>query len=385
MVVSRVEYIAVGDELLDGRIVDTNAGDLARALAPQVLARTQAVGDDVPDIAACVREAVARGSTALYVSGGLGPTSDDVTRSAISAVAGVAMRRDPAVAAALRQRFSERGAPFTDNQLQQADLPAGAHWIDNPVGTAPGFCLALGDCQCTVLPGVPAEFRAMLPAQGASDRTTVVFYGIGEGKLASEIDPLAAGRTIRYRTCFPEVEVQFTDAALASAICTRLARHVISREGESLPQVAAQRLRDCGATLALAESCTGGLVAHLVTSIPGVSDVFLGGAVAYGSVAKQTLLDVTTLEQFGAVSAETARAMAEGARARLGATYGLAITGIAGPGGGSAQKPVGTTWVGLATPAGAQSRTFQWRYDDRARNIRASAFAALYWLWQEAG
>jgi competence/damage-inducible protein CinA-like protein len=389
----RVVVLTIGDELLRGDVVDTNAAWLGRRLFElgHLVAARVTVGDTVADIVRGLIEVGARADVAI-VSGGLGPTEDDRTAEAAARAAQVGRTPHEPSLGRMRERFAKLGLHFTPNNERQALLPDGAEALGNDHGTAPGFALSIGGCRCYFLPGVPRELRPMfdekvaprLPGEPLFARTLHVF-GMGESHADHALRDLQAGAVqIHYQTRFPEnlVKLVSRDAAelarVEAEVRSRLGAAVYAADDESLAAVVGADLRARGATLGLAESCTGGLLGHLITEVPGSSDYLRGGVVAYADDAKEVLLVVPreTLLRHGAVSAQTAMAMAEGARRVFAATYGLATTGVAGPGGGSAEKPVGTFHVAVASPDGsvARHRVFP---GERGRIKLLAAWSAL--------
>ncbi len=378
-----VELITVGDELLLGFTIDTNAAHLARELAAIGIGirRRGTVGDVAEDIATAVREALDR-TGAVITTGGLGPTSDDLTKPSIAAIFGRGMRRDEEHVAWMEQRWQQRfGRKMPESNRAQAMLPEGARKLTNNHGSAPGIWLEDDRGRwVAMLPGVPREMRGMLAdtllpilqqrvsrdghptvVRSRTLRTT----GVAESLLADQIDPIRESLgpiSLAYLPAPDGVDLRLTirgvDAARAdgildaasSVIRDRLGRSIYAEGSTDLAEVVLDRCRALHLTIAVAESCTGGLLGARLTAIPGSSDVVLGGIIAYANDVKRDLLgvDQQQLDAHGAVSEEVVRQMAEGARARLGASIGIGITGIAGPGGGTPEKPVGTVWVALA-------------------------------------
>jgi nicotinamide-nucleotide amidase len=380
----RSAVVAVGDELLLGDIVNGNAAwlgeRLAAAGAPVV--HSSMVGDDVDRIAAAVRRALEDAQVVL-VTGGLGPTSDDVTRDAVAAVAGVPLVRSPELEQSLRERFAAYRYDMPVAVLRQADVPVGATPLDNPVGSAPGLRVEVGDALVFALPGPPHELAAVATGgvlaevatrSGAVGLTrTLHCAGRGESEVAEivegtiELPPgvdlayLAGGAVVRVRltTVAPtQAEADAVLAPLVDALEHALGSTVFGRDGDTLPAVVLRRLVAAGQTVAVAESLTGGLLGAALTELPGSSAAFRGGLVVYATDTKAALAGVPddVLASDGAVSAATAEALASGARERLGATWGVGVTGVAGPE-PQEGKPVGTVHVAVAGPTGVRSLT----------------------------
>ena len=364
-----VETISVGTELLLGQITDTNATYMSRRLAEigQNVHYRTTVGDNQERIVACIRRALERADV-VVLCGGLGPTSDDLTREAMAEACGRGMWRDPASEAAIRTLFEARRIPMVEMNLKQADS----------CGTAPGVSMEYEGKLLFAVPGVPSEMRAMMdqsviPAlveRGLAGVETIVsrvlrVMGLGESTCARLVQdllleqqnptvaPLAGNGEVTLRItakAASEAEARRMIASLESEIRARLGSYVYGADEENLEQVVVGTLIDRGLTLATAESCTGGLIGCRITDVSGSSECYLGGVVSYSNETKMELLGVDRLilEQYGAVSREVAEAMAVGVRRRVGADIGVSATGIAGPGGGSEGKPVGLVYIGLA-------------------------------------
>ncbi len=365
----RIEVLAIGDELLDGRVADTNTLRLAQFLEPwsaRIVQRTT-ITDDVDVIVREARAIAARGTSLCFVSGGLGPTTDDVTAEGFAALCGTTLWRVPEQVARIEERLRDRGKPVSESHLRQAEIPKGSASINNRVGSALGFICQFENTRFISLPGVPSEFDAMvhdvLPTLLGDPHGERIIQKLRcFGLMEAEMDVRLAEHTQRYpevrvgfRVKFPEIQVTLKgtpeDVANATAWAReQLAPHIFS-DDEDMAQVVIRMLRARGETVAIAESCTGGQVADLLVSVPGASDVFKASVVAYANTAKMAFLGVsaTILETDGAVSEACVRAMAEGVRVRAESTWGLAISGIAGPSGGSAEKPVGTVWYAIAS------------------------------------
>lgn len=385
---AEAEIVAVGNELLLGETVDTNSAWTARRLSEigVRVVRTTHVGDDAGRLAEVLREAGGR-SRWVIVTGGLGPTRDDVTRPVLASVLGRELRLDPAILAEVEARFRRFGYDrMPAANRSQAEVPDGARTIPNPDGTAPGLVLEEGGTTFFALPGVPAEMKALFEAgvlpRVAADlghdapvvRSRLVrTAGIGESALAERIDDLVEGVAPIEVAFLPDlglVDLRLTLMGLPAAEADRrlrtLAAAIRERVGEwffgedevTLASALGEALKARGWTLAVAESCTAGELAAEITSVPGSSEYFVGGVVSYADLVKERILGVPAdvLQTHGAVSEDTCRAMLDGVRSRLGADVGAAITGIAGPGGGSPEKPVGLVFCGVATPEGVWLR-----------------------------
>ncbi len=405
----RIESVAVGDELLDGRIADKNTKDLGDALAVLGLelrgART--VPDDHDAIVGAVKEAAARADI-VVTSGGLGPTSDDITAACVADAAGVPMRFDDAAWARIQAMFEARKLSIPESNKRQATLPSTSRTLENEMGTAPGFVTPVGACEVWSFPGVPREYRHLLEdrllphirerAKGGAAlvRRTLRSLGVAESAVGERLTALSNENPdvrVQYRTLFPEILVRLVlddgDAGRADALAARARNDIgpsVYGDGDDPLEVRLLKALDARKqTVAAAESCTGGLVAKRVTDVPGSSSAMLGGVVSYANSAKVDLLEVpqAALDAHGAVSEEVARAMAEGARKRFGADFAVSTTGVAGPGGGTAEKPVGLVWFAVAGPRGTSARRS--RFPDFGRErIREMAAATALRLLLEA-
>jgi nicotinamide-nucleotide amidase len=386
-----VELINTGSELMLGRVLNTHQQWLCRRLADlgYVVARQVAVADTSHAIEAAVREALARADLVI-TTGGLGPTSDDITRESVAQLLGKTLREDAAVLAHIKQFFAARNRPMPDGTRVEALVPEGAVALANRHGTAPGLAMELrpnrfragGTASWLVmLPGPPRELRPMftdtvapllqrvLPPAGVFVCRTLRTTGIGESivqeKISGQLQALAStGLDVGYCARPGAVDVRLAARGAQAEKLVReaetivrmqLASHIFGEGDDELETVVIRLLMERKQTLAVAESCTGGCLAHRLTNVPGASAVFLAGFVTYSNAAKQKLLGVReeTLAQHGAVSKAVSREMAEGARKQSQSDYGISVTGIAGPGGGTAAKPVGTVFIGLATPTRA--------------------------------
>ena len=401
----RCEILSTGDEVLTGQIVDTNAAFLADqmgSLGFEVVRHTT-VGDDRAMLAAAFRQLGASADVVLC-TGGLGPTVDDLTTEVTAEVLGAELRLDEAALAYMEGLWKTRGRPMPENNRKQAMIPSPAEVLQNPIGTAPGFAAKIDRAWFFFMPGVPREMKKMfaeqvVPRLEALRAEPTVFdvrvlrsFGLTESATDQALGGLEAlfpGVKLGFRAHFPEIQIKLTvkgpDIEVARAqleaaaveVRRRVGAHLFS-EGASMEEAVGEGLKRAHATLAAAESCTGGLVAQLVTAVPGSSEYFDRGFVTYTNQAKMDLLGVSEeiLREHGAVSEPCARAMAEGARSRAGTTYAVAVTGIAGPGGGTPDKPVGLVFVALAGPEGTFVRRLRWPGQrDQVRAI--SAMVAL--------
>jgi len=396
--------VAIGSELLSPLRSDTNSlwlTDRLESVGIRVV-RKSIVGDDVDAIGAEL-QAAASGAPLIFTTGGLGPTADDVTVAAISKWLGVGLRRDAAFVAKIRARFEARGLRMPAVNEKQADFIVGARVLENPRGTAPGFWASGRGVEIVVLPGVPSEMKeimtdSVLPELAAQARGEIVarrvlrIGGTGESAVEELVAPVYrkwAEHPVTILAAPGEVQLHLAVraapgradeilAAMESDFREALGPRVFGRDAEDLAASVGSLLRREGKSLAMAESCTGGMISALLTDVPGSSDYFLGGVVSYANSAKERFLGVSpeTLAAHGAVSSEAAIEMARGARERFGADVGVAVTGIAGPDGGSEAKPVGTVFLALADGGGeiARKRFFG---GDRAVVRRAASFAAL--------
>lgn len=398
-----VEILSTGDELLTGQVVDTNSAWLMDRLwdLGVMVRRKTLVGDDRADLDAALRETTARADL-VVTSGGLGPTEDDLTSERVAAVLGVPLELDEASLRVIEARFRSFHRPMTPNNEKQARFPRGAEVIPNRFGTAPGFSVAIGRARLVCFPGVPVEYKGLceewlLPRVTARlsevpAARVLKLFGIGESHADHRMrpvmdDPANEGVRFGFRAHWPEVHLKWTvpgpDPAaradrIAAAVRDLFGDAVWGEGKDELPDVVVARLAARRERLAVAESCTGGLLAELVTRVPGASNAFDLGVVAYGNAMKERILAVPPdlLAAHGAVSEPVARALAEGARSAGGATWGVGVTGIAGPSGGTPEKPVGTVHLALAGPTGTQALKRLYP-GDRSRIRRFAAYEAL--------
>jgi nicotinamide-nucleotide amidase len=403
----RAEILTIGDELCRGEIVDTNSSHLAARLWDLAITTRWMTSctDDEADIATAVRQAVARADVVLC-SGGLGPTEDDLTVDVIARLTGVEPVFDPAARARLEAWFSQRALPSlaatgsaaapprvpSEILLRQVRVPAGARVHPNPAGLAPGFEIGIAGVPVICLPGFPREIAGILEAgldrrfvelreaAGEVERIARRIYrvfGLGESQISQACRGLidgVPGASIHYQVKFPETLVKLvvrgSDGAAADRALAELDRGIRDRlpdtlygDGdESLIDRTVRRLIETGKTVATAESCTGGMIGEMLTRRPGSSRAYLGGAITYSNAEKVRQLGVreATLAAHGAVSEETVREMAAGARERFASDVAVAVSGVAGPDGGTPDKPVGTVWLARASAAGVVTKKLMW-------------------------
>ncbi len=382
-----IEIINTGSELMLGRVLNTHQQWLCRQLsdAGYLVNRQVAVADTAPEIKQAVREALSRADL-IICTGGLGPTADDLTRTGIAELLGKPLLLDPSVLARIKSYFTGRGRAMPESAAVQALVPEGCQVVPNAHGTAPGLIMDTGRNQfradgllshLVLLPGPPRELYPMFTAQvlpwirqiypeaGNFHSRTLKTTGFGESVLEERVAPalqvlVNTGLELGYCARIGEVEIRIAMKGpqaheildQAEALISKvLGGCIFGRNEDRLEEVVVRLLTERTQTVALAESCTGGLIAHRLTNVPGASAVFMAGLVTYSNEAKHRCLGVPNemIANHGAVSEPVARAMAEGARQRNGTDYGLAVTGIAGPTGGSEAKPVGTVYIALAT------------------------------------
>jgi nicotinamide-nucleotide amidase len=395
---ARAEIIAIGSELLGTSRLDTNSLLLSERLATlgiELRSKT-VVGDSRAEVAEHLRRALDRVDLVI-LTGGLGPTDDDVTRDALSDVIGRPLVEHADIVERLRQRFARRNLQMPEVNRRQALVIDGGVVLENPNGTAPGQMVDVGDKLVVLLPGPPRELKPMMDAlvDGALGarvgaerlyRTTLFTVGRGESHVEEIVQPVYS----RWRHWTPPIETTIlaapgqielhlvtrsADAAVAGAALTRardevmavLGPDVFSTDGRSMEEIVGQRLLDRSLTIAAAESCTGGLMLSRLTDVPGSSAYVVGGVVAYSNALKVDLVDVPAalIEEHGAVSEPVAIALAEGVRVKAGASIGVGITGIAGPSGGTPQKPVGTVAIAVASALSPTHSRLFWLYGTR--------------------
>ena len=379
--VRSAEILCVGTELLLGDIINTNASYISRRLAALGIPvyRQAVVGDNPERMRQAIAESFSR-SDCLILSGGLGPTCDDITKEMVAEHFGLELVLNQEALDRMMEYFSMTGRNMTKNNEKQAMAPIGARVLQNNWGTAPGFVIEQGDKTAILLPGPPIELEPMWrervePYLFERSNSVIVskniyILGMGESMVEEKLrymrEELENPTVAPYAgngECRVRVSARAKDEATASEMCdrqiekirkTEVGEFIYGIDVDSMENALVLKLRERGMTLATAESCTGGLIAKRVTDLAGCSDVFLGGCVTYANEAKERLIGVSreTLEKYGAVSEQTAREMARGVRLALGADVGIATTGIAGPGGGTPDKPVGTVYIAVSTEEG---------------------------------
>jgi len=414
-----VELVNTGSELMLGRVLNTHQQWLCRRLADlgHVVTRQVAIADTGREILNAVREALSRADLVI-TTGGLGPTSDDITRELIAELLGKKLVKNLAVQAHIENFFAQRGRPRPQKTDVEAFVPEGAEVFLNATGTAPGLAIPIGNRNSenknpqwlVMLPGPPRELRPMFDQQivpllhreFAAETfvcRTLRTSGIGESRVQEFVEAalqpvVARGLEIGYCARPGAVDVRLTasgaDAKELVAEGVRIVQTILGAsiygfDDDEMETVVVRQLIARRKTLALAESCTGGALADQVTDVPGASEIFLGGVVSYANTAKEKLLGVRaeTLAAHGAVSEAVAREMAVGVREKFGADFALAVTGIAGPGGGTPEKPVGTVYISLASAVGVDVKKFNNAWD-RATFKQVTAMQALDWLRQTA-
>ena len=410
----KAEILATGDEIRSGALVDSNSAYISQKLEETGISvvRHSCVGDDSDILTAILREIGSRTDICI-VTGGLGPTSDDLTSETAAIAAGVELVINKKALSSVEEFFKTRKRLFNPSNKKQALLPEGSDCLFNPVGSAPGFSLKIDRCLFFFLPGVPPEMRKMLSdkvlphiekLQGKirayCQNRTISTFGLTEAAVNEKLTgfpDLFKELKLGLRANFPVIQVKLNGSGedennlnelldkAADWISQKIGKRIVSVNGSSMEKVVGDLLVEKKATIAVAESCTGGLISHLFTNIPGSSDFFLFSGVTYSNKSKIKILGVSpsTLKKYGAVHEETAKEMAKGAKRISGATCGLSTTGIAGPDGGTESKPVGTVCIGLATPDAVYAHRFHFSSFNRLMNKKIFAITALDLLRRE--
>jgi nicotinamide-nucleotide amidase len=388
--------ISVGAELLSADRLETNSHEIQKLLLQEGfrITRSAVVDDRVEDVSLAIGSAL-EGADFIIITGGLGPTVDDVTRQGVADAAGVSLREDPKALADIQFFFKRMGREMKPSNRRQALIPEGGEVLPNPIGTAPAFVIYIKGKPVYSLPGVPSEMRLLMkqavvphltkkvnPKRSSLVRTKVHLIGLTESSVNDQIEDLLMSKDPRVNITVHHAVITLTltsEGSEARNAIEGAKKHLQETfrdkifgvgEGVRLEETVGKLLIERGITVALAESCTGGLIGHLLTSVPGISTVFLEGVVAYSGEAKVRSLDVpeSLLEKYGQVSREVAEAMARGAAIRAGAKAGLGITGIAGPGGGTHEKPVGL--VHMAVYLNGRIRVKEYRFSGTRNQIK---------------
>lgn len=402
------EIITIGDELLIGQVIDTNSAWIAEQLNMTGIKVHQitSISDNQEHILQTLKEASTRAQLIL-ITGGLGPTKDDITKQTLCKYFDTSLVFSEEAYKNVENLFYHRGIKVTEVNRQQAMVPANCKVLPNVNGTAPCMWFEKENCIYVSMPGVPFEMKAIMEQEVIPQllhkqnqviiHRTILTEGVGESMLASIIETwedalpefiklayLPQPGMVRLRLTAYGNDREMLQDALSKAekeLYPLAGKYIFGYDNDTIESVVGQLLRQKGMTLSTAESCTGGNIAQLITSIAGSSDYFKGSVVAYSNEIKEKMLGVAhqTLVDHGAVSEQTVIAMAEGIRERFNTDYSIAVSGIAGPGGGTDEKPVGTTWIAVTTPTGTTSRKFLLG-DHRGRNIRKASVAALNML-----
>ena len=410
----KAEILATGDEIRSGALVDSNSAYISQKLEETGISvvRHSCVGDDSDILTAILREIGSRTDICI-VTGGLGPTSDDLTSETAAIAAGVELVINKKALSSVEEFFKTRKRLFNPSNKKQALLPEGSDCLFNPVGSAPGFSLKIDRCLFFFLPGVPPEMRKMLSdkvlphiekLQGKirayCQNRTISTFGLTEAAVNEKLTgfpDLFKELKLGLRANFPVIQVKLYGSGedennlnelldkAADWISQKIGKRIVSVNGSSMEKVVGDLLVEKKATIAVAESCTGGLISHMVTNVPGSSIFFLFSGVTYSNKSKIKILGVSpsTLKKYGAVHEETAKEMAKGAKRISRATCGLSTTGIAGPDGGTESKPVGTVCIGLATPDAVYAHRFHFSSFNRLMNKKIFAITALDLLRRE--
>ncbi len=401
----KAELITIGDELMYGHVLDTNAAFIGEKVAEAgiELAYHTTVGDQADNMINAIAQAMNRVDIVL-TTGGLGPTHDDITKKIICKYFKRQLVFHEDILRELEKKYTAQGIKMPPINQNQALLPQGAKFLENKIGSALGIVIEEHGKTFVSMPGVPSEMKLMVTEQlmpllkklasgQVISHRKLRTIGIIESAIFEKVKDLVEEKSIieiAFLPSFRGVDIRLTAKAKDSAeaqkaietlearFAGRIGKYIFGYDNDELPEIIGKLLIDRQATIAVAESCTGGLLAKLFTDIPGSSEYFLGGVIAYANDIKIKILNVPAivLERHGAVSVETARYMAEGVRQLTGATIGVSVTGIAGPNGGTSEKPVGLTYVGLSTPDGARVRDLHYG-KDRERNRQRAAYSAM--------
>jgi nicotinamide-nucleotide amidase len=404
--------LTIGEEILYGHILDTNANFISNAFSEVGIKVVMhlSVGDIYNDILDALKIAEAR-SDVVVITGGLGPTNDDITKKCLSNYFKSEIKLNQKVFEDLSYYFKKRGFPFTESNQKQAYLPENALVISNEMGTAPGMWFEKDNTIFVSMPGVPHEMKYLVEKK-IIPKLTVVFQsniiyhklimtaGIGESWLAEKIEKwessLPENISLAYLPSYGQVKLRLTARgedkqflidevkSYTNSLQKYIGQYIYGEDGETIQEAIGKKLTSNKQTLSTVESCTGGYISHLITSVPGSSVYYKGAVIAYSNDIKESIINVRseTLQNFGAVSEETVKEMADGIRKKFKTDYAVATSGIAGPGGGTADKPVGTVWIAIAGPDGSMLTKKLTILKDRLSNIKYSSVTALVLLWQ---
>lgn len=384
---TEVEIINIGDELLIGQVVNTNAADMAKMLnkAGFDVRKTSVIGDEAEIIRSSLQSAMQRAAVVL-ITGGLGPTKDDITKKVLTEEFDSSLVMNEQVRVHVERYFASKGLPFTPTNAEQALVPDKCRVVFNSVGTAPGMCFEKNGKLVFSMPGVPFEMRTMMPEvieimkqhfkSEAVEYKTLLVSGIGESFLSDKLEGFEAnlprgislaylpkGGTIRLRLTAKGADRNKVTDMLdkqTELLLASVKDYFMGFECDNIAETLGERLSENGKTVATAESCTGGNIAHLITLVAGSSRYYKGSVVSYANEVKEKVLGVRAgdLQQYGAVSEEVVKQMAEGVKKLLKTDYAIATSGIAGPSGGSDEKPVGTVWIAVAEERGCVAEKF---------------------------
>jgi nicotinamide-nucleotide amidase len=411
MKIIRATILTIGEEILYGHILDTNANFISNALSDigVKVVMHLSVGDIFSDILDALKVAEAK-SDVVLITGGLGPTNDDITKKCLSKYFNTEIKLNQKVFDDLSAYFNKRGFPFTESNQKQAYIPKNADVITNEMGTAPGMWFEKDNTIFVSMPGVPHEMKYLvnekiIPRLNDVFKSNIIYHklimtaGLGESWLAEKIEKwessLPEYLSLAYLPSYGQVKLrltarghdkQFLIDEVESYIRTLkkyIGQYIYGEDGETIQEAIGKQLTSNKQTLSLAESCTGGYISHFITSVPGSSVYFKGSVIAYSNDIKESILKVKpeTLRDYGAVSEETVKEMAEGIRQKFNTDYAVATSGVAGPGGGTVDKPVGTIWIAIAD----RNKTLAKKLTilkDRMSNIKYSSVSALVLLWQ---
>jgi nicotinamide-nucleotide amidase len=411
MKIIRATILTIGEEILYGHILDTNANFISNALSDVGIKVVMhlSVGDIYDDILDALKIAESK-SDIVLITGGLGPTNDDITKKCLSDYFDSEIKLNQKVLVELSDYFKRRGFPFTESNQQQAYLPENAVIISNKMGTAPGMWFEKNETIFISMPGVPHEMKHLvieeiIPRLTETFKTNIIYHklvmtaGLGESWLAEKIEKwensLPDWLSLAYLPSYGQVKLRLTARGQDKQFLVKgvesyiqslnkyIGQYIYGEDGETIQEAIGKKLSSNQQTLAIAESCTGGYISHLITSIPGSSVYYKGGVIAYSNIIKEDSINVKreTLQNYGAVSEETVKEMADGIRQRFQTDYAVATSGIAGPGGGTTEKPVGTIWIAISGPDGCTAKKLT-ILKDRSSNIKYSSVQALVLLWQ---